>query len=87
MAHFAAKYQLNNVKNYEPLWDEMRRLGAHKAMRTLYLLDYPGTAAQLGQTIAPFLDDDDMLFVSELKSAPYSRKCFQGTKAWIDARF
>ena len=87
MAHFAVKYQLNNQKNYQPLWDDLAEMGGHKATRSLYLLDYSGTARQLSNRLTPFLDNDDMLFVAPLESAPVSHKCYQGTAAWISARF
>lgn len=87
MAYFAVKYQLNNQKDYPDLWEEMKRLDAHKAMRTLYLIDYSGTARQLASQIEPYLDDDDMLFVAPLESRPVSRKCYVGTADWISARF
>lgn len=87
MAHYAVKYQLNNKKDYQPLWDDMAKLKAHKATRALYLVDYSGTARQLTSRLTPLIDDDDMLFVAPLVERPVSHKCYTGTNDWISARF
>ena len=87
MAHYVVKYQLNNQKDYPQLWAEMEALGAHKAMRSFYLLDYGGSARQLANHLIPFIDADDMLFVAALDTRPASHKCYQGTADWISARF
>lgn len=88
MAYFSVSYQLNNRKDYKPLWKEMDRLGGHKAMNDYYLLDVNlDTPAELRKHLADFIDDDDMLFVCRLDSRPAGWKCYQGTSAWLDARF
>jgi hypothetical protein len=89
MAYFSLSYQLNKDKNYQPLWDEMKRLGSHKAMRDYYLLDVNlDTAADLLKHLTQFVDNkDDMLFVAKLSERPSSLRCYEGTRAWIDARF
>lgn len=89
MAYFAVSYQLNNQKDYRPLWAEMERLGAHKAMRDFYLLDVDlSTADEMRDHLKQFVDDkDDMIFAVRLDSRPAPLRCYQGTKAWLDARF
>lgn len=88
MAYFSLSYQLNQQKDYKPLWAELERLNAHKAMRDYYLLDVDvETAVELNRHLAGFVDSDDMLFVAKLTSKPAPRKCYQGTTDWIAARF
>lgn len=89
MAYFAVSYQLNKTKDYKPLWDEMERLDAHKAMRDYYLLDVDlSTAVEMRDYLKQFIDDkDDMIFVAKLDSKPASYRCYQGTSDWINARF
>lgn len=88
MAYFSVSYQLNNQKDYKPLWAEMERLKAHKAMRDYYLLDVDvDTAFRLREHLRSFIDCDHMIFVAKLDSKPGAWKCYQGTNAWIDARF
>ena len=43
MAYFAVSYQLNNEKNYAPLWDALDDMGGHKVMNSFYFLDLDGT--------------------------------------------
>ena len=88
MAYFSVSYQLNNQKNYNPLWEEMERLKAQKAMRDYYLLDVDlDSAFRLREHLRTFIDGDDMIFVAKLDGKPSALKCYQGTNAWIDARF
>lgn len=88
MAIFLATYQLNKQKDYQALWDEFGRLGAHKAMRDTYLLDVNlSTSRQLRDHLRMLIDSDDMLFVAKLDSKPRPWRCYEGTNAWLDARF
>ena len=88
MAYFSVSYQLNNQKDYKPLWDEMARLEAHKAMRDYYLLDVNiSTAHRLREHLRTFIDSDDMIFIAELATKPSALRCYQGTSDWIEARF
>lgn len=88
MAKFAISYQLNDKKDYPKLWREMERLGAHKAMRSFYLVSLTNeTASSVRDHLKTFIDDDDMLFVARMDAKPASHKCYQGTLKWIDDRF
>lgn len=87
MANFIVTYDLNNKKDYEPLWEAFKALGGFKALRSVYLVDYDTTAQGLLDYLAQFIDGDDYLFVAEMGDKPAKLRCFQGTKAWIDARF
>jgi len=88
MAKFAIGYQLNKQKDYPRLWDEMKRLGAHKAMNSFYLASLTNeTADSVRDHLKSFIDQDDMIFVARMDARPASWKCFQGTQAWIDGHF
>jgi len=88
MAYFAVSYQLNNQKDYQTLWDEMDRLNGHKVMRSFYFIDTSmDTALKLKDHLINFVDEDDMIAVVEMTKRPGCYKCYQGTKAWLDARF
>lgn len=89
MAFFSVSYQLNNAKDYKPLWAEMERLEAHKAMRDYYLLSVDlESADELRDHLSHFVDNkDDMIFVAKLDKKPASLRCYKGTIAWIDDRF
>jgi hypothetical protein len=87
MALYAVSYQLNNQKNYQPLWDAFTELGAHKAMRDFYLIDNLASTDQIGAYLKQYVDEDDFLIVVPFVTRPYKHRCFEGTKAWLDERF
>ena len=85
MALFAVSYDLVKNKDYQELWDEMKRLGAHKALLSLYLLNLSNEEPdEVRDHFANFIDSDDRLLVIKLTDASASR-CFKGTNAWIEA--
>lgn len=87
MANFAVKYQLNEAKDYPKLWEEMERLGGHKVLRSFYFLDVQATAKELRDHLMGYVDQDDAIVVVPMLEKPFTKKAFQGTQAWIDARF
>ena len=88
MALFAVSYQLNNTKDYPKLWTEMERLGAHKAMRSFYLMSLTNsTASSVRDHLKGYVDDDDMIFVARMDEKPASHKCYTGTIKWIEDHF
>lgn len=89
MPYFTVNYQLNkDGQDYQKLWDEFERLGAQKAQRTVYLVDCNASSAQvLLKHLRDFIDPNDMMLVSEITKKPASFRSYEGTQAWIDARF
>ena len=89
MGYFVVNYQLNKEgQNYQALWDEFERLGSQKAQRTVYLVDCNlNQASDLLAHLRKFIDDNDMMLVTEMHSRPASFRSYQGTKDWLDARF
>lgn len=87
MPAFLIAYDLVGSKDYQALWDEMERLGAHKAQLSLYLVALTNEDPESVRAyFSAFLDDDDRLIVGKLSDAAALR-CFKGTNAWIDAMF
>lgn len=87
MALYAISYQLNKKKDYPELWKAIEDLDAHKAMNDFYLIDNTATTEEVGNYLRGYIDDDDFLFVVPFVTRPYKYRCFEGTKAWLDARF
>jgi hypothetical protein len=87
MACFTVSYDLVKRKDYPELWAEFKRLDAHKCLRSMYLLDVNCTSTELRDHLVGFIDEDDQMVVIEFAKKPAHRKAFQGTNAWIDARF
>lgn len=87
MANFLVTYDLIKDKDYKRLTDELERLGSHKALLSVWLLDLNNTTVQVREHLTGFVDNDDKVFVSEMTVKPSFTKAFKGTSAWLDARF
>ena len=84
MALFLVSYDLRKHKDYPKLWAEMERLGGHKPLLSVYLLNVDlDTAAALRDHLSGFIDQDDQLLVVEFSEKPAHQKANQGTNAWI----
>lgn len=83
MALFAITYDLNARKDYQSLWDEMKRLHAHKAARSFYFANLDDTATTVRDHFAQFVDEDDTLVVVEFSKHPKCKKALKGTNDWI----
>ncbi|MAC30307.1 MAG: hypothetical protein CL948_02130 [Erythrobacter sp.] len=87
MAYFAVSYQLNNEKNYAPLWDALDDMGGHKVMNSFYFLDLEGTCVTIRDRLRQFIDTDDYLCVVRFQYKPRFTRALAGTNDWIEARF
>lgn len=87
MALFCVSYDLIEGKNYKTLWDELDRLGGHKALESFYLISLNNTASQVREHLKAFVDDDDMLMVIEFDKKPTFIKAKAGTNKWIADHF
>ena len=84
MGLFVVSYDLRKKKDYQTLWDEMERLGGHKPLQSVYLLNVDVDAAgNLRDHLAQFIDDDDQLIVVPFSKKPAHQKANQGTNDWI----
>lgn len=85
MPVYAVTYDLNKEKNYDRLWAEMKRLGAHKAALSFYLLSVNlDTSKSLLDHLKSFVDDDDrIIVVKTTKRDIATLRAFQGTSDWL----
>ena len=84
MANFAITYDLIKRKDYQTLWDELERLGAHKALNSFYLLSIDNSAQVVKDHLAQYIDDDDKLMVVKFTGNPAFTKAHAGTNKWIE---
>lgn len=85
MALFAIAYDLNKKKNYQDLWDELERLGAHKPLNSFYLANLnTNSTAEVNKHLKQFVDNDDYLMVIKFSERPSFIKAKAGTNVWID---
>lgn len=86
MASYLTAYDLlkeRGVFDYEPLWNELRRLGGHRTQLSLWLVNVPWTARELHHHLKYFIDGDDRLMVTELASNRDFSNAMSGTNAWL----
>lgn len=87
MAVFVLTYDLIGRKDYQSLWDELIRLGGHRALASFWLLNLNNTAVEVHDHFRRFLDHDDRLWVSALtRNTSYSNP-IDGTDPWIAVNF
>ena len=86
MAVYVVTYDLRNesgTQDYEVLWQELKRLDAHRALDSVWLVNINGTAKQVHDHIKRFVDNDDRLWVSELTKNHWYSNVRGGTNKWI----
>ncbi len=84
MALFAITYDLVKRKDYPKLWDELKRLGAHKALNSFYLVSLTNEDPQeVVNHLSQFIDNDDRLMVIRFIHKPRYTSALVGTNAWV----
>ncbi len=59
-------YDLRKKRNYQPLYDELKRFGAIPMLESLWCFHSTSTAVVLRDHFARFIDADDGLSVSQV---------------------
>ncbi len=80
MTTYTVSYDLIKRKDYQSLWDELNRLGAHRTQESYWLVNVNNTAKELNDHLKSFVDGDDRILVSELTknhywTKPLTRQC------------
>lgn len=83
MTTYTVSYDLIKRKDYQSLWGELERLGAHRTEASYWLVAVSNTAKELHDHLRKFVDADDRLWVSELTKNHYYSKAESGTNAWL----
>lgn len=90
MAYFLVSYDLVKEQSsfdYQPLWDELDRLGGVKTLLSEYLLEADNTAQEVVNHLKQFIDSNDRLMAVEFIKRPAYTYALKGTNAWISERF
>lgn len=85
MTTYTVSYDLIKRKDYPTLWEELERLGAHRALESFWLVAVNNTASELRDHLEAFVDEDDRIWVSELTKNQAFTKALVGTNAWLKA--
>lgn len=83
MSTYTVSYDLIKRKDYQSLWDELNRLGAHRTQASFWLVSVNNTARELHDHLKKFVDGDDRIWVSELTKNHYYANALAGTNDWI----
>lgn len=83
MTTYTVSYDLIKRKDYETLWAELKRLGAHRTQASYWLVNVNNTATVLVQHLKGFVDADDSIWVSELTHNYDFSNARAGTNDWV----
>lgn len=88
MPIYLVTYDLNQETNsaaYRPLWAELKRLDAHRALESVWLVNVTNTASELGEHLKGLVDSNDSLFVTKLRKGEFWRfRNKAGTTEWLE---
>ena len=88
MAVYLLTYDLageDGSGDYDLLWGELRRLGAHRMLESAWLLDFDAHPEALLSSFKAFLNEEDRLFVTALRKGEFTyTKARSGTNDWLD---
>jgi hypothetical protein len=68
MAMYMISYDLRKVRNYEPLWAQLRAWECKRVLESLWLADLRGPAAAIRDILLSHTDGDDGVLVVQLQS-------------------
>jgi len=89
MAAYLVTYDLvNNApeSDYEDLIDELKRVRAHAAQKSVWLVSSSENAAVLYRRFKAHMHEDDRLMVIELADlGSWTSRGFRGTKEWLSS--
>lgn len=88
MAVYLVAYDLLKEKagthDYEPLWNELKRLGAHKTQYSLWLVNLNDTPRQVVDHFKRFTDENDRILVSQVNPRQFWYvNAIAGTNDWL----
>lgn len=88
MPIYLVTYDLNkesSSEDYKPLWADLKRLGAHRALESVWLVNVTNTTNELGEHLKRLVDGNDSLFVTKLRQGEIWRfRNKAGTTEWLE---
>lgn len=71
--------------SYQPLWDELRRLDAHRVQYSLWLVTLSNTPREVADHFKQFMDRNDRVWVSTVRKSEYwFANAMSGTNKWLE---
>lgn len=89
MAIYVFSYDLVNEAgssvDYQKLYDELKRLNAHRVQESLWLINLSNTPKEVIEHFKGFTDSDDKLWVSTVrKNENWFTNAKSGTNKWLE---
>jgi hypothetical protein len=70
--------------DYEPLWNELKRLDAHRTQYSAWLINLNNTAREVVEHFKQFVHNDDRLMAVRLRPGDYWYvNAMAGTNEWL----
>jgi hypothetical protein len=87
MPTFVISYDLNKQKNYQKLWDELKRLACVRALESVWVGNITGTAESVKNHFTQFVDGDDSILVAETEPSKIAfKRPYQEAIDWKQQR-
>jgi hypothetical protein len=84
MTVFIITYDLNRPgQNYPDLMAELKKLEAHRALESFWLINLNNSAKEVVDHFKQFIDNNDAIWVSELVKGYHFVNAKSGTKEWL----
>jgi CRISPR-associated endonuclease Cas2 len=88
VANYLVIYDLVNKKpeaEYQTLWDELKRLGAHRTQYSSWIVNLNNTAKEIVEHFKQFVHSDDRIMVTRLTGVDnYYVNAIGGTNKWLE---
>jgi CRISPR-associated endonuclease Cas2 len=89
MSVYLVAYDLVNESkgtfDYQPLWAELKRLGAHRTQYSLWLLNVNNTAKEVVEHLKKYVDNNDRLWATSVrKGEHWYVNAMSGTNKWLE---
>ncbi|WCK77576.1 CRISPR-associated protein Cas2 [Agrobacterium fabrum] len=85
MTAYLISYDLIKRKDYPKLWEELERLGAHRTLESLWLINANVRSQELLDHFLSFIDSDDKIWVTEVTRNHAYKGAIGGTTDWLKA--
>jgi hypothetical protein len=85
MTNVLTSYDLHKIRNYQPLWDGLAKIGATRLLESLWVVTVAADVGQVRDALLGLLDNDDSVVVLELPvGASWSARSVRaGGAAWL----
>jgi CRISPR-associated endonuclease Cas2 len=86
VAYDLVKEKKNAKIDYEKLWDELKRLEAHRTQLSAWLVNLDSSAKEVAEHLKQFMDYNDRIWVTKIFRGEYHFvNAMSGTNKWLEA--